>query len=68
MSDFHSDLKNTSSADAVVDLHEQYAHDLGNVLYRHAPILSRLTKKDSADWMSDDLQILFDAKNALNRS
>ena len=51
MPDFCSDLKNTyfvkSTADAVVDFYEQYVHDLGNVLDRHAPLLSRLTKKDS---------------------
>ena len=39
MPDFRSDLKNTSfvksPADAVVDLYEQYAHDLGNVLGMH---------------------------------
>ena len=42
MSDFCSDLKNTSfvksPADAVVDLYEQYVHDLGCVLDRHAPL------------------------------
>ena len=38
----------------VVDLCEQYAHDLGNLLDRHAPFISRLTKKDSANLMSDD--------------
>ena len=36
ISDFHSDLRNTSFvkslADAVGDLYEQYAHDLGNLL------------------------------------
>ena len=57
MSDIGSDLKNTSfvksPADAVVYLYEQYGHHLGNVLDRHAPFISRLTKKDSADWMSD---------------
>ena len=57
MSDFYSDLKKNSfiksPADAVVDLYEQYVHDLGNVLDRHAPLISRLKKKDSADWMSD---------------
>ena len=57
MSDFCSDLKNTSfvkcSVDAVVDLYEQYVHDLGNIPDRHAPLISRLTKRDSADWMSD---------------
>ena len=60
MSDFCSDLKNTSfvksPVDAVVDLYDQYVHDLGNVIDRHAPIISRLIKKDSADWMSDDYQ------------
>ena len=38
MSDFRLDLKNTSfvksPADAVVDLYEQYVHDLGHVLDR----------------------------------
>ena len=83
MSDFRSDLKNTSfvksPADSVVDLCEQYICDLGNVLDRHAPLISRLTTKDSADWMSDDyrraksLRRQFErtwcrAKNPLNRS
>ena len=49
MSDICKDLTNTSfiksPADAVLDLYEQYAHDLGNVLDRHAPLISRLTKK-----------------------
>ena len=58
MSDIRSDLKNTSfvksPADAVADLYEQYVHDLGNVLDRHTPLISRITKKDSATWMSDD--------------
>ena len=60
MSDFCSDLKNTSfvksPADAVVDFYEQYAHDLGNVLDRHAPLISRLTMKGCEDWLSDDYQ------------
>ena len=83
MSDFCSGLKNTSfvksPVDAVVDLYDQYVHDLGNVLDRHAPLISRLIKKDSADWMSDDYQCAkslrcqFErtwrrAKNPLNRS
>ena len=83
MSDFRLDLKNTSfvksPADAVVDLCEQYVHDLGHVLDRHAPLVSRMIKKDSADWMSDDyrraksLRRQFErtwhrAKNPLNRS
>ena len=58
MSDFRSDLKNISfvksPVDAVVEVYDQYVHDLGNVLDRHAPLISRLIKKDSADWMSDD--------------
>ena len=49
MFDFRSDLKNTSffksPVDAVVYLYEQYVHDLGNVLDRHAPLISRLIKK-----------------------
>ena len=68
-----------SPADAVVDLYEQYVHDLGHVLDRHAPLLSRMIKKDSTDWMSDDyrraksLRRQFErtwcrAKNPLNRS
>ena len=44
----------TSPTYAVVDLYEQYAHDLGNVLDRHAPLISRLTQKYSADWLSDN--------------
>ena len=61
MSDFCSDLKNTffvkSPSDAVVDLYEQYACDWGNVLDSHAPLISRLTNRDSVDWMSDDLSM-----------
>ena len=83
MSDFRLDLKNMSfvksPADDVVDLYEQYVHDLGHVLDRHAPLVSRMVKKDSADWMSDDyrhaktLRRQFErtwrrAKNPLNRS
>ena len=49
MSHFCLDLKNTSfvksPADAVVDLCEQYVHDLGYVLDRHAPLISRQIKK-----------------------
>ena len=63
----------------VVDLYEQYVHDLGHVVDRHAPLISRMIKKDSADWMSDDyrraksLKSQFErtwrrAKNPLNRS
>ena len=52
-----SDLKSTSfvksPANAVVDLYEQYVHDLVDFLHRHAPLVSRLTKTDSTDWLSD---------------
>ena len=58
MSDLRFNLKNMSfvksPADAVVDLYEQYVHDLGYVLDRHAPLIYRLIEKDSTDWMSDD--------------
>ena len=57
MSDFCSDLKNTSfvksPTDSVMDLYEQYVHDLADVLDKHAPLISRLKKKDSTDWVSD---------------
>ena len=66
-------------SDAVADLYEQYAHDLGNVLDKHTPLVSSLTKKDSADRLSGDyrrvksLRHQFDrpchrVKNLLNRS
>ena len=49
MSNFRFDLKNTSfvksPANAIVDLYEQYVHDLGNILDRHAQLISRLKKK-----------------------
>ena len=58
--DFRSDLKNTffvkSPANAVVDLYGQYVHDLVDVFDKHAPLISRLKKKDSADWVSDSYQ------------
>ena len=83
MSDFRSDLKNTSfvksPTDSVVDLYEQYVHDLTDVLDKHAPLISRLKKKDSTDWVSDSyrraesLRRQFErtwcrTKNPLNRS
>ena len=72
MSDFRSDLKNTSfvkaPVDGVVDLYEQYVRDLGNVLDRHAHLISRLTKKDSADWMFDDYQRAKSLRHQLERT
>ena len=82
MSDFRSDLKNTSfvksPTDSVVDLYDQYIHDLADVLDKHAPQISRLIKKDSTDWVSDSyrraksLRRQFErtwhrTKNSLNR-
>ena len=56
MFDLHSDLKNASliksPSNAVVDLYEHYVCDLGDVLDRHAPLVSSLTKKDYVDWLS----------------
>ena len=49
MSDFRSDLKNTSFVksppDAVVDFYGQYVNDLGNILDSHAPLISRWQRK-----------------------
>ena len=60
ISDLRSDLKNTSfiksPANAVVYLYEQYVHNFGDVLDRHAPLVFRLTKKDSVNWLSDSYQ------------
>ena len=83
MSNFRSDLKNTSfvkfPANAVVDLYDQYVHYLVGVLDKHAPLISRLKKKDSADLVSNSyrrgksLRRQFErtwrrTKNPLNRS
>ena len=57
MSDFRSDLKNISfvksSTDSVVDLYDQYVYDFSDVLDKHAPLIFRLIKKESADCVSD---------------
>ena len=49
MSDLHYGLKNPffvkSTANAVVDLFEQYVYDLVDVLDKYAPLVSRLTKE-----------------------
>ena len=83
MSNFRSELKNTSfvisPADSVVDLYDQYVHDLADVLDKHAPLICRLKKKDSTDWVSDSYRLAkslrrqFErtwrrTKNPLNRS
>ena len=52
MSNFCSDLKNTS----FVKFPEQYVHDLVDVLDKHAAPISRLKKKDTADWVSDSFR------------
>ena len=61
MSDLCPDLKNTSfdkfPPNAVVDVYAQYVHDLVDVLDRHTLLVSRLTYKDSADWLSDFINV-----------
>ena len=83
MSNLRSDLLNTSfvksPTDSVVDLYDQYVHDLAVVLDKHAPLISRMKKKDSTDWVSDSyrraksLRLQFErtwhrTKNPMNRS
>ena len=57
MSDLLSDLKNTSfiksPTNAVVDLSEQYLHDVADIVDRHAVLVSRKTKKKSVGWLSE---------------
>ena len=65
MSDFQSDLKDNSvvkfPANTVVNLYEQYVHDLADVLDRHTPLVSKLTKKIL--WI--DSLILIDMQSSL---
>ena len=62
-----------------MNLYEQHVHDMVDVLDKHAPLISRLKKKDSADWVSDSYRCAksfrcqFErtwrtTKNLLNRS
>ena len=57
MSDFRSDLKDMPfvkcPANSVSLLYDQYAHDLSRNPDRHAPLVSCLKTKQSADWLSE---------------
>ena len=57
MQSFCEDLANTSfvtsPASTAADLYYQYISDLGGVLDRHAPLISRKTKKTLAGWLCD---------------
>ena len=56
MSGLYSDVKYIPfvkySDNSVGDLYEQYVHDFSDVLDRHVPLVSRLTRKDSTDLLS----------------
>ena len=72
MSNFHSDLKDTSfvksPAKAVVNLYEQHVHDLADILDWHVPLVSRLTKKDSVDCLSDSNQCAKSLRHQFERT
>ena len=83
MSDLRSDPKSISfvisPANSLVHLYEQCDNDLGDVLHSHALLVSRLTKKDSLDWLTDSYRLAkrlehqfkrtwWSVKNPLNRS
>ena len=71
MSDLPSNLKKTSFkslANALVLLYEQYVHGQDDVLDRHAPLVSRLTKKDSADWLSDSYRYAKSLRHKFERT
>ena len=57
MCNFRSDLKDIPfvkcPANSVSLLYDQYVHDLRRILDRHAPLVSSLKTKQSADWLSE---------------
>ena len=57
MQKFHDDLANISfilsTASTVADLYDQYVHDLGCLIDRHAPLICGKIKKEPAGWLSD---------------
>ena len=57
MSEFQLDLCETpfvkSPADSVCALYDQYVHDISQILYKHAPLVSRRSCKKPADWLSE---------------
>ena len=61
MSDHRSDLKYTpfvkSPVNTACALYGQYVHDLCDMHDRQVPLVSSLTKKDSADWLAESYQL-----------
>ena len=61
MSDFRSDLKEMPfvkcPANSVSQLYDQYVHSLRCILDRHAPLVSSLKTKQSADWLSETYRL-----------
>ena len=44
-------------ANSVSQLYDQYVHDLGRILDRHAPLVSSLKTKQCADWLSESYRL-----------
>ena len=42
-----------SPASTATDLYDQYVHDLGCLIDRHAPLIYGRIKKEPAGWLSD---------------
>ena len=61
MSSFRSDLKIMPFVkcpeNSVSQLYDQYVHDLGCILDRHAPLVSSLRNKQLADWLSESYRL-----------
>ena len=57
MQKFYDDLANISfvlsPASTTTDLYDQYVHDLGCLIDRHAPLICGRIKKEPAGWLSD---------------
>ena len=57
MQKFCDDLANISfvlsPASTAADLYDQYVHDLGCLINRHAPLICGRIKKEPAGWLSD---------------
>ena len=57
MQKFRDDFANTSfflsPASTAADLYDQYVHDLGCLIERHAPLICGRIKIDPAGWLSD---------------
>ena len=57
MRKFRDDPANTSfvlsAAGTASDLYDQYIHDLGCLIDRHAPLICGGIKKEPAGWLSD---------------